>query len=186
MCWHLILEEFGPELKYIKGENNVVANSLSRLDMNNNPDILNISEIYGYDDEDLPGSAYPIRYRGIAKSQKNDAKIQQELISHKYYTLDTFCGGDQNHRLIFRNINICLPTALHKKICIGIMRCSIIWERLAQSILSVNISTGKSFAQHSTTCVRSAQNTKNPKQLIRNMASCHPNRLKPIPGTRYE
>ena len=33
MRWRLILEEFGPELKYIKGENNVVANSLSRLEM---------------------------------------------------------------------------------------------------------------------------------------------------------
>ena len=29
MRWRLILEEFGPELKYIKGENNVVADSLS-------------------------------------------------------------------------------------------------------------------------------------------------------------
>ena len=32
MRWRLILEEFGPELKYIKGENNVVADSLSRLE----------------------------------------------------------------------------------------------------------------------------------------------------------
>ena len=31
MHWRLILEEFGPELKYIKGENNVVADALSRL-----------------------------------------------------------------------------------------------------------------------------------------------------------
>ena len=28
MSWRLILEEFGPKLKYIKGENNVVANAL--------------------------------------------------------------------------------------------------------------------------------------------------------------
>ena len=32
MRWRLILEEFGPELKYIKGENNIVANDLSRLE----------------------------------------------------------------------------------------------------------------------------------------------------------
>ena len=31
MRWRLILEEYGPELKYIKGENNVVADALSRL-----------------------------------------------------------------------------------------------------------------------------------------------------------
>ena len=47
MCWRLILEEFGPELKYIKGENNVVDEALSSLDMSDNQDILNISEIYG-------------------------------------------------------------------------------------------------------------------------------------------
>ena len=50
MRWRLILEEFGPELKYIKGENNVVANALSRLEKNPNQEILNISELYGYDD----------------------------------------------------------------------------------------------------------------------------------------
>ena len=32
MRWRLILEEFGPELKYIKGENNVVSDALSRLE----------------------------------------------------------------------------------------------------------------------------------------------------------
>ena len=31
MRWRLILEEFSPELKYIKGENNVVSDALSRL-----------------------------------------------------------------------------------------------------------------------------------------------------------
>ena len=32
MRWRLILEEFGPELKYIKGENKVVADALSCLE----------------------------------------------------------------------------------------------------------------------------------------------------------
>ena len=82
MCWRLILEEFGPELKYIKGENNVVADALSRLEMSDNQEILNVSELYGYDDEDMTDSAYPIHYHDIAKSQKSDAKIQQKLVSH--------------------------------------------------------------------------------------------------------
>ena len=47
MRWHLILEDFGPELKYIKGENNAVANALSSLENSNNQEILNISKIYG-------------------------------------------------------------------------------------------------------------------------------------------
>ena len=70
MRWRLILEEFGPELKYIKGENKVVANALSCLEMSDNQEILNISELYGYDDKDLHDSAYPIPYHDIAKAQE--------------------------------------------------------------------------------------------------------------------
>ena len=115
MRWRLILEEFGPELKYIKVENNVVADNLSRLEKSENQEILNIYELYGYDDEDLPDRAYPIRYHDIDKAQETDAKLKQNLVSHKDYTLDTFRGGDKYHRLICRNNKICLPAALQKK-----------------------------------------------------------------------
>ena len=56
-------------------------------------EILNISELYGYDDKDMNDSAYPIRYHNISKAQKTDAKLQQKLVSHKDYTLDTFVGA---------------------------------------------------------------------------------------------
>ena len=77
MRWRLILKEFGTELKYVKGENNFVADAFLRVDMNDNQDILNMSQIYGYDDDDLPDSAYPIRYHDIAKAWKNDVKLQE-------------------------------------------------------------------------------------------------------------
>ena len=117
MRWSLILEEFVPELKYTKGENNVVADALYRLEMSDNQEIFNISELYGYYDKDLPDSTYPIRYHDIAKSQETDAKLQQKLVSHKDYTLDTFRGSDKDHRLICQNNKICLPAALQKKNC---------------------------------------------------------------------
>ena len=47
MRWRLILEELGPKLKYIKGENNIVADALYCLEISDNQDILNISELYG-------------------------------------------------------------------------------------------------------------------------------------------
>ena len=81
MSWRLILEEFGPELKYIKSENNVIYNALYRLDMSDNQDILNISEIYGYYDDDLPDSAYPICYHNISKAQKTDAKLKKSSLT---------------------------------------------------------------------------------------------------------
>ena len=70
MRWRLILEEFDPELKYIKGENNFVSNALSRLEKSPNQEILNISELYGYDDKDLPDSADPICYHKLPKHRK--------------------------------------------------------------------------------------------------------------------
>ena len=57
--WRLILKEFGPELQYIKCEDNVVVDALYRLEMSDNQEILNISELYGYDDADQTDSAYP-------------------------------------------------------------------------------------------------------------------------------
>ena len=106
MRWRIRIEEFVPELKYIKDENNVVDDALYRLEMSNNQEILNIFELYGYDDADLPDRAYPIRYHDIVKSQKTDAKLNQKLVSHEDYNIDTFRGGDQNHCLICRNRKI--------------------------------------------------------------------------------
>ena len=83
--------------------------------MSDNQEILNISELYGYDDKDLPESAYPICYHNIAKAQETDAELQQKLVSHKDYTLDTFREGDKDHRLICQNNKICLPATLQKK-----------------------------------------------------------------------
>ena len=115
MRWRLIIKEFGPELKYIKGENSVLANALYRLDMTTNRDIINISEIYVYDDNNLPDISYPIRYHDIDKSHKTDDILKLKLVSHKDYTLDNFFGGYQNHHLVFQNIKICLPTSIQKK-----------------------------------------------------------------------
>ena len=77
MHWRLILEDFGPELKYVKSENIVVADALSCLDISDNQEILNISELYGNNDTDLTDSYYPICYHNIAKEQKNYSKINQ-------------------------------------------------------------------------------------------------------------
>ena len=68
MLWRLIIEEFGTELKYIKDENNILANDLSCLKVCDNQEILNISDLYGYNDADLPDSSYHIFNRDIYKS----------------------------------------------------------------------------------------------------------------------
>ena len=85
ICWRLVLEEYGPELKYIKGEKNVVADALSRLVMIKEEDQepkqpvtqRYLAEHFGLDSSDLPEDAYPLRYRIIEKYQALD----KELIS---------------------------------------------------------------------------------------------------------
>ena len=104
MRWRQIIEEFGPDLKYIKGENNVVADAIFCLEMSDNKEILNISELYGYNDEDLPDSAYLIRYQNIAKAQKTDAKLNKNLVSHKDYTPPERCRGYS----LYARLDFCL------------------------------------------------------------------------------
>ena len=81
MRWRLILKYFVPELKHINFENNVITDALSCLENSDNKEILNISELYGYDDKDLPDRAYPISYHDIAKAQKTDAKLKKSSLT---------------------------------------------------------------------------------------------------------
>ena len=44
--WRMIVEEYGPIIKYIKGTDNTVADALSRLNFSNNPNKTKIQEIF--------------------------------------------------------------------------------------------------------------------------------------------
>ena len=90
--------------------------------MSYNQDILNISELYGHDDNDLPDIAYPICYHDIDKSQKNDAKLQQTLVSRKDYTLDTFRGGEKKPSFNMLKYQYMLTNGTTKENCILVSR----------------------------------------------------------------
>ena len=65
MHWRLIIEEFNPELIYIKGKRNIVADALSRLDISQEviPELkgeIALSEYYANDQEDLPANGFPV------------------------------------------------------------------------------------------------------------------------------
>ena len=62
---------------------------------------------------------------------------------------------------------------------------NIIYGIPKQNTPSVNTLTGEPFAQQSTTCVRSVQHAKEQKLQIINIANCHLNRLRQIPGILY-
>ena len=59
MRWRLLIEEFGPTIKYIKGPKNIVANALSRLDLVSSPsDPQDMVDCYGLNKDDLPSDAF--------------------------------------------------------------------------------------------------------------------------------
>ena len=80
------LEEFGPDLQYIKDTHNVVADTLSHLPIDDDQEIFNISECFGYDDDDLPPSSFPLRYKDIAKAQRTNPALLLKLKNKSSYT----------------------------------------------------------------------------------------------------
>jgi hypothetical protein len=75
MQWQLLIEEFGPKLTYIKGENNIVADGLSRMTMTKadfSP------EAFAADEHDFP-DAYPLSFKEIAFEQSQDKEVQELL-----------------------------------------------------------------------------------------------------------
>ena len=93
MRWRLIIEEYGPTLKYVKGETNIVADALSRLaliketDQNDQQTTTSatansqkvseimLAELFALkddDDEAIPEDAFPLTYKEIMRHQQNE------------------------------------------------------------------------------------------------------------------
>ena len=74
LIWILILEEDGPDIEYTKGENNMVADGLSRISLNGNQETTQnstyqqeiLSEIN--DTKEIPEGTFPINLKLIKKS----------------------------------------------------------------------------------------------------------------------
>jgi hypothetical protein len=100
MRWRLYIEEYSPDLCYIKGTKSVAADALSCLGILNNPmneahftEALR-SKLYAFDDEDLPATAFPLSYAFLGKAQSADVAILKETAKTKsLYSIQPFTGG---------------------------------------------------------------------------------------------
>ena len=124
MRWQLILEEYGPVLEYIKGENNVVADALSRLHIDKTPTnrietekptVSYLAEYYGLDDVDLPNDAYPLKFSLIDKEQKRDIHLLNKIKKNPAYTTKIFHGGGKSYDLIVKHGKIVIPRTLQSR-----------------------------------------------------------------------
>ena len=80
MRWHLILEEYGPELIYLKGKTNIVADALSRLSIaplekDIVHDIHYLADYFGLDEDNLSKDIYSLSYQNIRHFQQQDKKL---------------------------------------------------------------------------------------------------------------
>ena len=72
MRWHLFLEEYGPDIRYIKGEHNIIADALSWLDIQVNRKHQNHTEMSFLSTEHIQ---FPIHTALIATEQKEDTEL---------------------------------------------------------------------------------------------------------------
>ena len=76
MYWHLLIEEFGPELEYVKGQNNIVADALSHLNI---LDHEFTQEVLAFGGKEFPKS-YPLSFAQIEFEQQKHPALLQELM----------------------------------------------------------------------------------------------------------
>ncbi len=132
MRWRLILEEYSPELIYTKGEDNVVADALSRMPMTTsaqpetNPNLLKLLEqnasFFGMSKARkksvsapaMTQPAFPLSYSNVDKHQQKDKELLRLAQTTDDFTLKIFRGGGKSRSLIVKDDKIVIPKTLQR------------------------------------------------------------------------
>ena len=106
MRWRLFIEEYSPELRFIKGNKNIVADALSRLEkldqtFNDSKEIF-YSLMHSFATEAETYDTHPVSYHKIDNAQRRDASIKKIIKqpTSSYYIKD-FHGGGKIRSLVF-------------------------------------------------------------------------------------
>ena len=123
MQWRLYIKEYSPELQYRKGESNVVADALSRLDMDEEPslhDALITEDMcldwFCYAKVEMTYDSHPLSFQHLEKSQNADKSLKKILLMENLpYQKHSFHGGITKE-LICKNAKIVVPSLLQKHV----------------------------------------------------------------------
>ena len=126
MRWRLVLEEFGPELIYLPGEVNIVADALSRLSKEEDKSLLkdslskdetiHMAEYFGFSLDDLPKDAFPLTYKIIMEAQQQDKELINKVETRPAYSIKEYHGGGKKWALITYNGKISVPRVLQERL----------------------------------------------------------------------
>jgi hypothetical protein len=100
-------------MEYIKGPKNIVANTLSPLEMISDTESLDMADCYSLDSNDLPDNAFPISYTLIDCKQKKDKTLLKQAQTCSYSLKKLHGGGTTVCLLCFKD-KIVIPTSLTK------------------------------------------------------------------------
>ena len=121
MRWRLYIEEYSPDLQYIKGTSNVVADALSRLDKEDTPledtqeSFLSLMECFAK--KPVNDDFHPLNYRHLKIAQDKDKTIMKHLkAKDTQYVLKEFRGGGTVTSLVCYNGKIVIPGLLQKHV----------------------------------------------------------------------
>ena len=102
MRWRLYIEEYTPDLQYIPGTKNVVADALSRLEIDEtspNLELASIEEVnshlYCLGQEEVGDEVYPLSYQQIGAAHATDQQLHKKLKAKdsQYYIKDFIAAG---------------------------------------------------------------------------------------------
>jgi hypothetical protein len=121
MRWRLYIEEYSPDLRYIPGSKNVVADALSRLEKtdaaldDSKEAFYSVMQCFGKDPDNF--DFHPFSFAHLDKSQQADSDIKKILRKEnsKYSTQD-FHGGGKERLLVCYNGKIVVPKLLHRHV----------------------------------------------------------------------